>query len=500
MPNPTTHPTYRDVPDVSDEWFHHEPEQGMLVELHSLSKDELNGRQGECMVWLEAKERWEIRLLAGASEQSIAVRPANLRRAPRAATEQNNLAEDSAIRAIEVLQSMRRTHQGGYDPAAVAKVNALLDEAEQHSFACTMVHQARGDLAIMAGNLAMMVVHLRRAVANGYNLQGADAAEPNAGRGEQQLARRVALAGALGNSGDLAGEEKQLRLVLAANPGHIHARLSLGQNLCQRGQDSDALPELLMALQLPNDGPGRLVDEYTVCMVRCQAARKLASVYGRKASALSQQRQHRAAIEQLQKLAKILREALDGPIFLTSEDRGEAVPTSHQSQPVAAGSTVAATFGANGRPVSQVKEVVEMVLDLARTEANMAGDFLELDERANAEEVLGRSKAALALHPDADADDSMHGRLMYEAGKCKEHAGDEAVRESRRNDDAATFFSEAKEMYRASHKRFPDQAAQQGFSRVQAKAHPDMEYVQVGPGGGGYARPLKPGVQLETLK
>ena len=65
--------------------------------------------------------------------------------------------------------------------------------------------------------------------------------------------------------------------------------------------------------------------------------------------------------------------------------------------------------------------------------------------------------------------------------------------------EAARLYHEAKELYRASHKTCPDAGPQQGFGRVQAKAHPDMELVQNLPGGGGFARALKPGVQLEAL-
>ena len=75
------------------------------------------------------------------------------------------------------------------------------------------------------------------------------------------ILRRVALANALGNLDDLDGESHQLRQVLAVNPGHVHARLSIGQNLRQRGKEDEAVPEFMMALQLPNEGPGRLADE-----------------------------------------------------------------------------------------------------------------------------------------------------------------------------------------------------------------------------------------------
>ena len=64
---------------------------------------------------------------------------------------------------------------------------------------------------------------------------------------------------------------------------------------------------------------------------------------------------------------------------------------------------------------------------------------------------------------------------------------------------AQALFHEAKELYRASHTVSPDEACQQGFGRVQAKAHPDIEYVEAGPGGGGYARVIRGSVELERL-
>ena len=180
----------------------------------------------------------------------------------------------------------------------------------------------------------------------------------------------MALAGALGNHGDLDGEEQQIRMVLAASPGHIHARLNLGQNLNQRGRVDDAVPELLMALQLPNDGPGNSGDAYTVAVMRCAAARQLTSIYGRRASEMSKQREHRAAVTQLEKLAKMLRDVLQGPLWFTHLDRCTAGLASHDM--AAVDETVAGVFGAGGQSVSQIRQIVQVVLDLARTEANMA--------------------------------------------------------------------------------------------------------------------------------
>ena len=483
---------------MSEAWFQHEPEQGMCVELHSLSKAELNGQLGECQQWNAEKERWAIRLLDG-QEKSILVKLANLRRAPPADEERRHSAFQLSCEATGILSHLRSADGEAKATEDLLRVLDLLSEAEALDFANVAVHQARGDMAMMQGDMPSAIVHFRRAVANGHNLKTED---PNInGRkgqqpGEQQLVRRVALAGALGNHGDLHGEEQQIRMVLAANPGHIHARLHLGGNLSQRGRVDDAIPELLMALQLPNDGPGNTGDAYTVAVMRCSAAQQLASIYGRRASEMSQQREHRAAITQLERLAKMLRDVLQGPLWFTHADRGTAALASHDVA-VAASETMAVTFGAGGQPVSQIKQILQVVLDLARTEANMAGDYLELNERAAAEEALERSGAALALHPDAQADSAMQGRLQYERGKCREHEGDAAAQEG--SGEAARLYHEAKELYRASHKTWPDAGPQQGFGRVQAKAHPDMEFVQNLPGGGGFARALKPGVQLEAL-
>ena len=125
----------------------------------------------------------------------------------------------------------------------------------------------------------------------------------------------------------------------------------------------------------------------------------------------------------------------------------------------------------------------------------MVASYLVLGERGAAEEAIERARKALRRHP---GDASMEGRLKYEEGMCKEEAGDEARRQDG-DDAAAPLFEEAKEFYRASYKLWKDQATKNSFNRVAAKAHPDMEFVQVGPRGGGYARALKTGVQLEQL-
>jgi len=103
--------------------------------------------------------------------------------------------------------------------------------------------QARGDLAHMRGDHARMATEMQRAVAN------------SRGTRDEKLAQRMGLANALGEGGDLPGEETQLRAVLRVAPGHIHARFALGNLLSNSGRGDDAISEFMMALQLPNDDP-----------------------------------------------------------------------------------------------------------------------------------------------------------------------------------------------------------------------------------------------------
>jgi len=161
--------------------------------------------------------------------------------------------------------------------------------------------------------------------------------------------------------------------------------------------------------------------------------------------------------------------------------------------------------GEEGTPRSHMDLMVKLAVDLARTESNIASDFLELDERGAAEAAITRAREALTLHPQAEANRPMQGRLLHESASIKEHAGDAAAREggnavgSAGTKLAETLYLEAKNLYRASHSMHPDEATKASFMRVQVKAHPDMEFVQTGAGGRGIARSLRDGVQLESI-
>ena len=101
-------------------------EVGMHVELHSLSRADLNGRRGEALAWDPAKERWAIHLVGG---DKMAVRPINLKRAPPASPDAQEQAFLAAEQAAGLLAAIRK---GEGPPAQLfSQAEALLAKAEQ---------------------------------------------------------------------------------------------------------------------------------------------------------------------------------------------------------------------------------------------------------------------------------------------------------------------------------------------------------------------------------
>ena len=219
-----------------------DPQEGMLVELHSLSRADLNGEQGLCGAWDATKERFAVALAAG----TIAVKPANLRRAPpvsaAAAAEATELAHEAAGLLSQARGGANYTNENGAPPRLSNEAPSLIAEAEQKladaarvDATSTVLHLTRCDLANMRSDRAAAVVHARRAVVN----------KPE-GKDLRQHAH-MALANAYGNAGDTTGEVTQLKLVLRIEPENLHARLSLGEALIAQGREEDAVPELMMA-------------------------------------------------------------------------------------------------------------------------------------------------------------------------------------------------------------------------------------------------------------
>ena len=415
-------------------------EKGMIVELHSLSRADLNGLRGETLSWDAAKERWGVKL-ATEDGKSMAVRPANLKRAPPAAPDAAKAAFVAAEQASHILASIRQGH--GPPNVLFAKAEALLNQAEANYPAAVVIHQARGDACHMRGQYAEQATHARRAVANGHGLTASD------GRNHQNV-RRMALAAALGNAGDRGGELEQLRAVLQAEPGHIHARLTLGQSLLERGQFEQAVPELMMAVQLPAEAkpPWPAVSSRMVDSLRGAARQALCTAFGKRAQQL----------------------AAGGDHFEAAEILSQRLLT-----------------------VPGIEPDTE-----ATARANLATSLCAMGKTDEAESVLETARAL----PRVGA--LKRAFVLTTSGHLKEQTAD-AWRGGRAEVDetACALYEAAKAYFREANALAEDAASRQGFTRVQAKVHPDMEWVSA-PGAfgtlGGAARALKAGaITLEEL-
>jgi tetratricopeptide (TPR) repeat protein len=262
----------------------------MQVELHSLSRDELNGRHGEAFSWNGVKERWVVHLAGG---DKMAVRPIKLRRAPPAPVEAGDKAIFFANKAIGTLAKIREV-QGPQPQDLFGKAERFLLQAEEQDPGSVLVHSVRGDAAKMRGQYTEQVRHMRRAVANGLCLLASDGCC-------QQNRLRIELAIAIGSAGDRDGEIKMMRTVLVIEPENIFARLMLGQSLHDRGDYEAAVRELTMALQTPNEAkpPWPKLDAEKLRMCRHDACYTLRVAFSRRAEKLSAQGDHLQATELL---------------------------------------------------------------------------------------------------------------------------------------------------------------------------------------------------------
>tara|TARA_B110001452_G_scaffold248613_1_gene235512 strand:+ start:156 stop:1472 length:1317 start_codon:yes stop_codon:yes gene_type:complete len=428
---------------IPEGWQDTAIETGMIVELHSLSRAELNGRIGECGAWDATKERWSVQLLGGSDR--MAVRPVNLWRAAPAAPEDAEKAFQACAEGSDLLAAIR---QGQGPPAQLfSQAQDLFQVAAELDPASTNLHQARGDMAHMRRDYHDQVKHSRRAVANGHNLTGADGCN-------HQNERRMALAAALGNAGDLEGELTQVRKVLGLEPGHVHARLTLGQSLLDRGDFESAVPELMMACQLPAESkppwPSPQPEQHE--MLRSAARDALCNALGRRAQQLAANGEHRKAADML-------------------AHRLLAVPG-----------------------ISD-----EMA---ARTEANLATSLCALGETSRAEETLEKARARTGAGAVCRA------HVLTTSGHCKEMLAD-AWRGGHAEVDetAAALYLAARGYFKEANALCEDASSRRGYTRVHAKTSQHFEWVAAPTTGArsldgvlaGAARAITDGAKLEEL-
>jgi len=210
---------------------------GTMVQLHSLSTDELNGRVGECGALNAKKGRYSVALLGDG--RTCGVRPANLCRPRTPSPDSARRSEKLADEGIAVLSAIRGG--GGADPMAFIALNKTLTEAVELDPCCARAHQALGDACVFRDHAgtnkalnAAAIKHFRRAAENG------------GGHGA-----RFALSGCLGRSGDLQGELAELRAILQVDPDNVMCACSLGRLHQYQERHEEALGELLRVLSSP---------------------------------------------------------------------------------------------------------------------------------------------------------------------------------------------------------------------------------------------------------
>ena len=251
--------------------------EGAFVELHSLSSADMNGRVGFCGPFNSGTGRFPVQLCQDGTSSlvaPIAIKAENLRRAPAPDT----ATRDAATAKIkEAGAAMERARSGelflapGQDPTTqenadtaelLRSAEALLSEAAQSDPANQFLHVARMDICAQRMDKAGVIRHAHRVIAN-----------PTSGERGLTTHARMSLANALmqqvgtamadrdpgarsdplayANETDMEGATAQLRMVLRDNPEDLYARYLLGGALIGCGRAGDAIPELMMATQLP---------------------------------------------------------------------------------------------------------------------------------------------------------------------------------------------------------------------------------------------------------
>ena len=190
---------------------------GSIVELHSLSKVELNGKIGECGKYDNTTGRQTVILLD--TKKKLAVKCINLKR-PALTSEELKQADAEVDDAISRL---RQCQNGQGDQKLFDSVLTSLKDIIKRYPSCGKAHMIVGDALHMASvHPKDCLPHYRRAAENGGGSHA-----------------RLSYSGMLGESGDLKGEIHHIELVLQEETSFtklsIHARLNYGNSLTQVG-------------------------------------------------------------------------------------------------------------------------------------------------------------------------------------------------------------------------------------------------------------------------
>ena len=242
---------------------------GKMVQLHSLSSAELNGRVGECGAFNEAKGRYAV-LLAG-DDRARGVKPVNLRAVAAPSADDGKASAELSAKAIKIFTAIRAS--GTAEPTAFIALTKTLGAALEKDPCNHRAHQCLGDVCVFRDESgqnkalqAAAIKHFRRAAENGGGLMV-----------------RYLLSGCLGRSGDMGGELGELKKILMVDPENLLCACSLGRLHQNQERHEEALGELLRLLASPDVNKGDRLALVSVMMAfNCLPLLEPANVFGRR--------------------------------------------------------------------------------------------------------------------------------------------------------------------------------------------------------------------------
>jgi len=206
-------------------------ENGSFVELHALSRQDMNGQTGEIVGY--NGERFLVKLDSD-DKTTIKVKPDNCKRI--------------ALQPMEIRKQAMELASAALDQSSISKMKLLCLQSTELDRCCVLAWIGLGQSMMQQGNkqhVATAVTFLQRAVAQSH------AAAPFL-PSTTTLRIRLELATCLGEAGRIHDEATQLERVLTEAPHFVHGVYALGLNRMEHGRKQEAMELYQRVLSTPD--------------------------------------------------------------------------------------------------------------------------------------------------------------------------------------------------------------------------------------------------------
>lgn len=233
--------------------------KGSFVELHSLSREDMNGKSGEILGFDATTNRFMVKL-DDPDNKSIKVKQINLRRIP---------LQPLSVRR-SALAKVLEAHTGGRS----LPDEETLREGLSIDRCCVLGHCGLSELAFRRNDRLDGMMHMHRAAAHLYAYREI---LPK----HKRLGIQMEYSTCLGESGDIEGEATWLEQVLQEDPNHYHALLGKVANLSSRRMWDEAWEYSFRLLECPDQDPKRKFAPHQVAHFKENARQSLVQGVGR---------------------------------------------------------------------------------------------------------------------------------------------------------------------------------------------------------------------------